>query len=302
VSAKGGRGAGFVVAAAVLWASIGPASRFSLDGGLDPLELAFWRGILGGVFFGAHAAARGRFRIARQDVPAVVAFALVGVTLFYAAFFEAVRTGGAALAAVLLYTAPVWVIFASALWLNERVTVRKLVAVAVILAGVALVALSSGAGVRFSGAAFVWGLLSGVAYATYYLFGKRYFGPYDASTIFLYAMPVGALALIPWIDWSAKSTTDVWVILYLSAVPTYAAYLLYSIGIQRIEAGRAATVAAIEPVVAAALAWLFWREVLGWWGYAGAVLVIAGVVIAARGREGEECVSAGNHSHESSSL
>lgn len=271
----------FILGAAVLWATIGPAARFSLDAGMDPLELGFWRALLAGVLFGIHAAARGRFRIARADVPAVVAFALVSVTLFYTAYFEAVRAGGAALAAVLLYTAPVWVVFASALWLGERLTLRKLVAVGIILAGVLLVGLGSGSGLAFSPAALVWGLLSGLAYATYYLFGKRYFGPYDPATLFLYAMPLGALFLIPWVEWSPKRPLDLAVILWLSVVPTYLAYLLYSIGIQRVEAGRAATVATLEPVVAAGLAWLFWQEVLGWWGYMGAIFVIAGVLVTA---------------------
>jgi hypothetical protein len=38
------------------------------------------------------------------------------------------------------------------------------------------------------GAALGWGLLAGLAYASYYLFGKRYFARYDPPTIYMYAL------------------------------------------------------------------------------------------------------------------
>jgi drug/metabolite transporter, DME family len=68
-------------------------------------------------------------------------------------------------------------------------------------------------------------------------------------------------------------------------VPTYAAYLLYGAGLIRIAATRAATIAAVEPVVAAAVAFAIWGEQLGTWGYAGSVLVLSAVVLIATGRD-----------------
>ena len=114
--------------------------------GITPLEISFWRAAIAGLLFALHAGARGRMRVARRDLPAVGGFALFGVTIFYWSYFRAVELGGAALAAILLYTAPAWVALAAALWLGERLTVRKSIAVALTLAGIALVALGSGSG------------------------------------------------------------------------------------------------------------------------------------------------------------
>ena len=273
-----------IALAAMLWATLGPVARYSLARGVDPLELSFWRALIAGGLFGVHALAIGRVRVAARDLPAMVGFALVGVTLFFGAYFEAVRLGGAALAAVLLYTAPVWVVLASAALLRERITRRKAIAVALTLGGVALVALASDPSVRLSGGAVAWGLIAGLAYAGYYLFGKTYFQRYPAPTVFLYAMPLGALALAPLVRWSTLTPADWLVIFWLAVPPTYLAYLVYSIGLRRVEAGRAATVATLEPVVAALLAWALWGEALGAWGYAGAALVLAGVVLTTRER------------------
>jgi DME family drug/metabolite transporter len=285
-------GYAYIVAAALLWATIGPTARFALRGGIEPLEISFWRAAIAGLLFLLHAVIRGRLRIARRDLPAVGGFALLGVTIFYWAYFRAVELGGAALAAILLYTAPAWVALAAALWLGERLTARKSLAVALTLAGIALVAVGSAAGVSVGASpaasrvpALAWGLLAGVAYAAYYLFGKRYFARYEASTLFAYALPLGAALLLPLVSFAPKSATEWLVLLFLAAVPTYGAYLLYSFGLARLEATRAATVATLEPVAAAALAYLVWGEALRGPGYVGGALVLTGVLLVATERE-----------------
>jgi DME family drug/metabolite transporter len=287
-----------IIAAALLWATIGPAARFALQAGIAPLEISFWRAAIAGLLFALHAGVRGRLRIARPDLPAVGAFALLGVTVFYWSYFRAVELGGAALAAILLYTAPAWVAIAAALWLGERLTARKALAVVLTLAGIALVAFGSGPGAASTGGgvstrlpALAWGLLSGLAYAGYYLFGKRYFARYEASTLFAYALPVGALLLLPAVRFAPKSAHEWLVLIFLAVVPTYGAYLFYSFGLARIEATRAATVATLEPVAAAVLAYVVWGEALRRVGYLGAALVLAGVLVVATEREPREAVA-----------
>jgi DME family drug/metabolite transporter len=285
-------GYAYIVAAALLWATIGPAARFPLRAAIAPLEISFWRAVIGGVLFAVHATMRGRMRIARRDLPAVGGFALFGVTIFYWSYFRAVQLGGAALAAILLYTAPAWVALAAALWLGERLTARKSLAVAMTLAGIALVAFGSGTGTSGGAgptaarvSAITWGLLAGLAYAVYYLFGKRYFVRYEASTIFAYALTVGAVLLLPMVSFAPKSAAVWLVLVFLGVVPTYGAYLLYSFGLARLEATRAATVATLEPVAAAALAYAVWGEAMRTLGYVGAALVLAGVLVVATERE-----------------
>lgn len=277
-----------VALAALLWGSLGPVARLAFDAGVDPLELAFWRAAIAGALFAAHAAARGRIRVARRDVPGLVLFAFLGVTLFYWSYLRAVEIGGAALAAVLLYTAPAWVALAAAVWLGETLTRRTLAALALALGGVALVALGGGGQTRVSPAGIAWGLVSGLSYAAYYLFGKRWFARYEAPTLFLYALPLGALSLLPAVRFAPKGASAWAAILFIAVVPTYLAYLLYSHGLRRVEATRAAMVATLEPVVAAAAAYLAWGERLGAAGTLGGVLVLAGVLVATTRRGAPE--------------
>jgi DME family drug/metabolite transporter len=166
-------------------------------------------------------------------------------------------------------------------------TRRKLTALALTLAGVACVALgagSDGTALHVGAAALGWGLLSGLAYASYYLFGKRYFTRYEAATLFMYVLPLGALLLLPAVRFSAKSgVTWAW-IAFLGIVPTYVALQLYEAGLRRVEATRAVTVATLEPVIAAGLAYAVWGETLRPLGYAGAALVLGGVLLMTAAR------------------
>ncbi len=268
-----------IAVAAALWGTIGVTARVTLGHGLSPLEITFWRAVIGGACYIIHTAFARPPGIARRDLPAVAAFALVGITLFNWSFFKAVETGGAALAAVLLYTAPAWVALWGWLWMNQRLSAVAIAAMAVTLLGVGLVAFSGGGAVAITPVAIGWGLAAGLGYASYYLFGKRYFDRYSAALLFAIAMPIGALPLVP----SARLDHFVaaWPpLLYLGIVPTYAAYLIYAAGLRRADATRAATVATIEPVVAAGLAFAFFGERLGPGGYAGAMLVVAGALMA----------------------
>lgn len=270
----------YVVCAAVLWGLLGPATRFALRDGIDPLEIAFWRAAIAAVVFGAHAAVLRRVTVERRDLPAVLAFGVVGIALFFASYMYAVRLGGASLAAVLLYTAPVWVALLAWLLGWETLGGRKILALALTLVGVAGLARAAGGEVRVGAGAIFWGLVSGWAYATHYVFGKRYFPRYPTPTLFLYALPVGAAGLLPFFRFHPDKSAATWaVFVFVAVVPTYGSYLLYSAGLRRIEATRAATVATTEPVVAAIAAYLLWGEQLGAAGYLFAAVVLAGVLL-----------------------
>ncbi len=257
---------------------LGVVSKWAFEQGVSPLEVAFWRAALGAVLFGTQAILIQKAYLQRQDLPAVAGFGLVGVSLFYGAYQLAIQSGGAALASVLLYTAPAIVALLSWLFLREPMDAPKVGAVALTLLGVGAVSLQGG-GVNITLTAVFWGLLSALTYATYYLFGKLYLNKYSTPTVFLYALPVGALGLLPFVDFVPKNAEAWTAIAFLTIASTFFAVTLYFAGLRRLEATRASVVATLEPVVAAFVAWLWWGERFSLLGYLGAGLVVAGVLL-----------------------
>jgi drug/metabolite transporter, DME family len=276
-----------VLAAAVLWSLIGVFSRTVLDAGVGPLEIAFWRAVVAGAAFALHAVLVGRWRLrprsvgGGRDLAALTLFALVGVTLFYSALNLSIEAGGISLAFVLLYTAPAFVALLAWPLLGEPLSPRKGGLVALALAGVVLVAQTAGGGVVVSAASLGWGVTSGAAYASYYLFGKWVLHRYAPVTIFAWVLPLGAVGLLPFVDFAPKSPAVWGWLLLLGLVSTYLAYLVYYTGLRRTEASRAVLVATVEPVVAAGLAAALFGERLGAVGWMGAALVLAAAAGAA---------------------
>ena len=109
----------YLLLAAFLWGLIGPVSRLAFEEGLTPLAVAFFRASVAWVFFGLHALLLRQVRVERRDALPFLLFGLVGVSLFYGSYQLAVVYGGAALASVLLYTAPAWVALLSLVVLKE---------------------------------------------------------------------------------------------------------------------------------------------------------------------------------------
>lgn len=278
-------GHALVLAAATLWALLGVFSQRLLSAGIPALEIAFWRAALAGAVFIFHAGLARSLRLRRRtDLFAFVAFALVGVTLFYAALNLAIEAGGVSLAFVLLYTAPAFVAVLAAIFLDERLTPLKAGLVGLSLVGVILVSGSGGTGVTPTWQAVAWGLTAGASYSSYYLFGKWALRTYAPVTVFAYVMPIGAIGLAPFIGFQAVHSADAreWLdILLMALFSTYLAYLVYYTGLRTVEASRAVLVATIEPVLAALFAALLFGERLSALGVLGGVLVLTAAAGAA---------------------
>ncbi len=274
----------YIIIAATLWGFIGPFSKLAFQEGIAPLEVAFWRAILAWGFFGTHAIIKNEVRIQKQDFPGILVFGIAGVTLFYGSYQLAVNKGGAALAAVLLYTAPAWVAIMSRIFFKESMTPVKLIALLLTIIGVAGVSLGAGdlnasAGIHLSASGLFFGLAAGFCYALYYIFGKHFSGRYSSPNLFIYILPIGALGLVPWVPFTHKTFTAWAALTVLAFLSTYIAYRLYYEGLKYLEPTQAAITATIEPVVAAIIAYFWWNEYFNILGYAGSFLILMSVMM-----------------------
>ena len=271
-----------VFCAALLWALIGLFSRGILDSGVSSLEIAFWRALLAGVLFVLHTSIKKRWRLPTQrDIGLLLSFAGIGVVIFYTSLNLAIATGGISLAFILLYSAPAFVALGAWLLLGEAMSRRKVALTALTLLGIVLVSQSSSEGMVISARSLAWGLLAGLSYASYYIYGKWLLQRYSTVTIYAYILPLGALGLSFMVDFSPK-TPQVWGLFALLAFfSTYLAYFVYYLGLQQVEASRAVLVATIEPVAAASLAALVYGERFDALGMLGSALVLAAALLAA---------------------
>ena len=276
-----------ILAAAVLWGVIGLWNRRLMAAGLSPLSIVLVRNLGGCALLVLFFALRDRrvFRVKPRHLPYFFGTGVVSVLLFTVCYFSCQKLCSLAAASVLLYTAPSFVVLLSAALWREPVTGKKLLALALTLAGCACVCgvFSGGLSVTLPGA--LLGLGSGFFYALYSVFGRYALAHYPPLTVtvwtFLFAGPA-SLALLRPAELAAAFAPDpvLWLTaLALAVCSTAAPYVLYTWGLARMEPGRASILASLEPVAASLTGVLAFGEPMGPLTALGILCVLAGVYI-----------------------
>ena len=278
-----------VAAAASTWGTLGIFSKLLYADGVSFEALVAFRAVVGWlavmVFLLATGGAR-RLRVARRDLVFLVPLGLVGIGLFYLFYFYTVRESAVGSAAVLLYSSPAFVVVLAWLFLKEGLGPAKVVSLGLTIGGVALVAGAyDPANLEVTPTVLATGLLAGLTYGLYSIFGRPVAGKLAPAVILSYALFFGAvllsLAAIPTVHTLAGLPPTSYAVLFmLAVVHTTLAFALYTFGLGRLGAGRAAIVATIEPVVAGALGTILLGEELTAPKIVGASLVISGAVLA----------------------
>ena len=205
-------------------------------------------------------------------------------------FFWALTALPLADATVLHYTNPVITTLLAALVLDETLGRAEIGGALLSLAGVALIAQpsflfdgASGLNPAYVGVALGGAFFSSCAYVTV----RKLRATEDPLVIVLYFPLVATLGSIPLTAAAqpAWPTLWEWAVLVLGvAVTAQIAQILLTNGLHAERAGRAMSMTYLQIVFAAVWGVLFFDEMPDLWSAAGAVLVVGGTLLVARGK------------------
>jgi drug/metabolite transporter, DME family len=278
-----------VVAAASIWATLGLFAKILYAQGVSFESLVAVRASVGWVAVMTFVLATGRaksLRVPRRDLAFLAPLGLVGIGTFYLLYFYTVRESTVGTAAILLYSSPAFVVVLARLFLQEEMNAAKMLALLLTASGIFLVAGAyDPSNLEVTPTVLLTGLLSGLTYGLYSIFGRPVTGHLRPSIILSYALFFGSLLLVvaalPTLDTLADLPTSSYaLLLMLSVVHTTLGFALYTFGLGRLGAGRAAIVATAEPVVAVFLGTALLGESLTVPILLGASLVISGSALA----------------------
>lgn len=283
-----------VLAAGILWGLMGIFVRTLASFGFSSLEIAGLRIFFGAMLFAAiTAAARPeQLKIRLRDAGLFVGMGLLSLLLFTMCYFSVIRMASLSVAAILLYTSPIWVMLMSLACFHEPMTRRKILAAAMAFGGCVLVS-GPGSAEQLSLPVLAIGLLSAVGYGMYSIFGTFALRKYPPLTVTTWAFlfgaagsllvcsPVHALQVVR----TAEHPVGLLVLLVVTAFATAVLpYLLYTVGLSRMRASTAAIMASIEPVVATIAGAAVFGETLTLPALAGIFLVLGAIVVLNRGQ------------------
>ena len=278
-----------IAGAGTLWGLIGLFVNLLATKGFAPLQITTLRVTIA-LLFTALIIWRTdirQFFIRPKDWWMFFGNGVIGLVFFNWCYFNAIAGGSLAVAALLLYTAPVFVMLMSVILFHEKLTKEKIIALILTFIGCGCITGAFAGNLSVSRETFLYGLASGFGYALYSIFGKPATRKYSALTVSLWCFIFAAVFTLPLSGLVSKaplfSDRMIWGgILGIGLISCVFPNVLYMRGLQQLEAGHAAILATIEPVVAAIVSYLFLGEAFTWQKVLGIVLILSAVPILNR--------------------
>lgn len=275
-----------VILAGSLWGFMGFFRRTLDTMGISAISCISIRCIFAAVLFGLIILITNRsaFKVRLKDAWIFVGSGVVALLVFGVCYFKAMDYMSLSAAAILLYTAPCFVILFSALLFKEKLTGQKLAAMVLAFAGCCLVS-GIGGNTTITPIGLALGLTSGVCYALYSIFGRFALNRgYSSLTINFYACvlaAIGATAIggTEYLDIITQTPSSFGFAFATGLVTCFLPYLLYTHGLEGLENGKASIMASVEPVVATIVGVVIYSEALTPMSAAGILLVLSAIVL-----------------------
>lgn len=289
-------GYAFSALAAIVWASTAPGLAYLIANYNTPgLTLAFWRDVFVAsvCLTGVLAFRPTMLRISRREVGHLALTGIISIGIYHALWLWSVTLNGAAVAVVLIYTYPTFVMVGARLLFREPSSKADIVALALALAGCALVVRAYDPAVlRVSWLGAAVGLLTALTHTVYVLVGQRTASSISPWATLAYTMTFGSLTLLvialvgdivmpsarPYL-WAVDAPMA-WMILAVIAIgPTLGGYALFTMALRHIPGRVAGLISVIEAPVATLIAVALLGEHLELAQVAGMGMILFAIVL-----------------------
>ena len=272
------RGALFMVASAVLFASMAAAVRVAANE-LPNAPIVFFRHFIMLVFLLPWLFRQGRHALDTDDFPGHLVRGLAGVSAV-ACYFYAIARLRLADAVLLNQSMPLFIPLVERAWLRERIPPRLWGVLALGFAGLLLI-LRPGSGV-FQPAALVG--LASAAFASIAQVGIRRLTRTEPVTriVFYFGLVASVVALPPAVWWWRPPSALTWGVLLLMGVFATAGQLTLTRAYLHAPAARVGPFLYAGPVFAGLLDWLLWGRLPDVLFVLGAAVVVAAATLALR--------------------
>ncbi|PYZ96373.1 EamA family transporter [Alteribacter lacisalsi] len=278
-------GVGLVMLAAIFWGISGGIGDILMSNGWDPIVISFYRGAIGFVCFLVWFLFR--FRQNLTFSPRLYLWSLlagIGVAGNFSLYFLGIQAASVAVAATLMYTAPVFVLLISFILRMERSTWFKWGCIAGVLVGIILLTGAYNTDeVSVSMLGVAAGLGAGLCYALF-IFGFKNASsigrPQPTLVIAFFAFSV-ILFLIMDKNEAAEvvMSNDIGWLLLLGTLGAGISFIFYVIGMRKTAPTTASMVAMVEPVTASLFAVLLLGDHLNFVQLLGMVLILMTVTV-----------------------
>jgi DME family drug/metabolite transporter len=229
-----------------------------------------------------------RIRLPARDLAYCFFLGTLGVAVSNYFYYVAIQRTNVAIAIIVQYTAPVWVLLYVVARGQQKLTLQKVAAVAMAIIGTALVIdllrMRSAPGFRVDSYGLIAALLASFSFAFYNVAGHNILTRYDRWRVLVWTLAAASAFWLavnpPWKILAAHYAPMQWLFLFVfSMISVLGAFSFYFLGLQHLEPTRAIIASCLEPVFSIVLAALLLGEVLRPIQTLGIVFVLGAIVI-----------------------
>lgn len=282
-----------ITVAGILWGCLGIFVRHLNVYGFNALDIVLIRVAIPTLILAVYMffAQRNSFRIRLSDLWCFIGTGLCSLTFFNFCYFHAIAMTDLSVAAVLLYTAPAFVMIMSWTLFREKMNGRKVFSLVMTFAGCVLVTgaadtFLSGAVPNVTGMGILFGIGAGFGYALYSIFSRYAIQRgYSSLTITFYTFLIAFVSSLfltnplRVLHLAADQPACIFWVIGIGIFSTIVPYLTYTLGLRSMENGKASIIASIEPVTATILGVLVYHESMSLLSCLGVVLVLGAILI-----------------------
>lgn len=281
----------FITLAGLFWGLIGFFATGLSRQGFTAEQNGFIRLFLGFIFMSLYALFKSPKSL-KLNKPTLIYSLEIGIVcqfLFNLSYFNAINKIGVSLAAILLYTSPIFVTIFSKIVYKETITKNKIISLCLCFLGATLSV--TGNSLNFSSLnilGILLGLTASITYALMPIISKSALEKCDRLSILIYGFLFGAILMIPFsspfkILTLLNNPKSIILAICIGLIPAFLAYICYISGIATgIELSKVGIISSIELVVSVLIGWIIFKESFSLLKFLGLFLMISSIIITSQ--------------------
>ena len=277
----------YIILAGILWGTSGIFVHYLTPLGFTSFQMTAVRATVSLISIFLYAVIRDR-ALLKAKPKDMILFAAIGISLYLTAacYYLSMQLASVSTAVVLMYSAPIYVSVFSVIFMKDKLSVSKLVAIALLLIGCCLVAGIVG-GLKLDTVGLLVGAASGISYAAYNILTKISLKRgANAVTVTLYGFLFMALISLIGLEpvslaerVSASPEVAIPLLLLLGICTFVLPYFLYTLAMRSFPVGVATALGTVEPMAATLFSVIIFGERLTVFSAFGIILILSALVI-----------------------
>lgn len=269
----------------LLWGTVATVGKLLLNT-LDNYQVLFYVTLFSAIAVFILSASMGKIKLIKKykakDYKIFFLLGAAGTFMYNLLLYIGLRFSSAQEAFTINYTWPIWIIILASLFLKEKITYRKLIAIILSFVGV-LVIISQG---KFSiNYENLFGnlimLFGAFFYGIFCVLGKKY--KYENTTsMFFYFISGTILSFIAMITFSSfiiPKPIEILGFFWLGGIATGIAYLFWFLALRHGDTGIMANLVFLTPFISLIFISIFLNEKILVSSFAGLIFIITGILI-----------------------